>query len=138
MRVLKLWYLASPYSDPDLYVREERFRNVCEVAGTLMAHGLQIFSPIAHTHSIACECELPKGWDFWQAYDETMLSRCDGMIVLMLPGWQESKGISAELALAENLGKPVHYLKYPFTQLQEAPEALWSEESGSGPRSCLA
>lgn len=102
-----LIYLASPYSHPDADVRQHRFERACQVAGGLMREGHHIFSPIAHTHSIAVQCDLPLGFDFWRQYDEEMIAACGELWVLMLPMWSQSKGVSAEIALAMLLGKPV-------------------------------
>jgi hypothetical protein len=33
-----------------------------------------------------------------------MLRRCDALAVLRLPGWEQSVGVQAELALARELG----------------------------------
>lgn len=108
-RAEKLIYLASPYSHPDIAVREARFRAVCEVAGAMMRDGLMVISPIAHTHPIALAGDLPLAFDFYAAYDEVLISRCDELHVLMLDGWRESVGVTAEIAIAERLNKPVTY-----------------------------
>ena len=34
---------------------------------------------------------------------------CHEVHVLMLPGWQTSRGVTAEIVLAHELGKPVAY-----------------------------
>ena len=104
-------YLASPYSHPDPAVMEERFRAVCRVSAKLMLGGTLLFSPIAHTHPIAVAGELPRGWDFWHAYDKWFINNCDAVWVLMLDGWENSKGVSAEIAIAREIGKEVIYLK---------------------------
>lgn len=109
----ELIYLASPYSHPNLAVREARFQAVCRVAGEMMQAGLFVYSPIAHTHPIAEVCDLPLGCDFWYQYDRVMLSRCQCMVVLMLDGWTESTGIKGELAIAEELGIPVEFKRPP-------------------------
>ena len=49
----ELIYLASPYSDPDPWVKENRFLAVCTKAAKMMSEGAYVFSPIAHTHPIA-------------------------------------------------------------------------------------
>ena len=38
-----------------------------------------------------------------------MIKRMDTLRVLMLPGWDRSKGVAAEIAEAERLGIPVFY-----------------------------
>lgn len=105
-----LTYLASPYSHPDPAVRHARFKAACRVAGGMLQKSRFVHSPIAHTHSIAELCDLPKGFDFWAAYDERLLWACDDMIVLMLPGWEDSLGVQAEIQMAEQMGMLVTYL----------------------------
>ena len=103
-------YLASPYSSPFATVRECRFQLACKAAAILMQRGRIVYSPIAHTHPIAKLCDLPKGWDFWQRYDEAFLNVCSDLLVLKLFGWEESVGVQAEIAIMSRLGKPVEYV----------------------------
>jgi hypothetical protein len=103
----ELIYLASPYSDSDLLIREERFRSACRTAAILMNRGHKIFSPIAHTHPIAVEGKLPTDWQFWRTYDKAIMEACKEMWILTIPGWVKSKGVQAERRLAERLGIPV-------------------------------
>lgn len=100
-----LVYLASPYSDPDLAVVEARFDAVCHEAAIWMGRGVHIYSPIAHTHPIAMRGSLPTDWAFWQTYDRVMIDASAEVWVLALPGWRESKGVTAEIAIAEAAGK---------------------------------
>ena len=101
-------YLASPYTHEDPAVKEQRFRAVCEVASKMMQTGIHVFSPIAHTHPIA-EFGLPGHWEFWEEYDRKFIKWCDSVTVLMLDGWQDSKGVNAEISIAVDLGKPVAF-----------------------------
>ena len=103
-------YLASPYSDPDPAVREARFQAVCRKAAAMLRCGVTVFSPIAHTHPIAAH-GLPMEWAFWKAHDHAFLEACSEVRVLMLDGRRESKGLSAEIALASELRKPVVYVE---------------------------
>ena len=102
-------YLASPYSHPDAAVRHARFLAVCETAATMMRAGLLVFSPIAHSHPIA-EFGLPKGWDFWEEYDMAFIEMCYECAVLCIDGWEESKGVQAEVELFRQAGKPVTHI----------------------------
>jgi hypothetical protein len=105
-----LVYLATPYTHPDPSVMESRFDAACRIAGRLMADGELVFSPIAHTHPIAVCCELPRHWEFWAKYDRAILATCARVVVAMLPGWDQSKGVAAEIAIAQELSVPVEYL----------------------------
>ena len=107
-----LVYLATPYSHPDAEVRESRFREVNRVAGDMIRRGEHVFSPFSHTHPIALDGDLPKGWEFWQAYDRAMLRACGKLAVLMQDGWQESVGVQAEIAIAREMGLPVEFIEH--------------------------
>jgi hypothetical protein len=106
----KLIYLGCPYSHPNPHVKTQRFEAVTKVASKMMAKGEFVFSPISHTHPIAMVGNLPGGWEFWKAYDEIYLRMSRKMIVLMLDGWQESVGLTAEIELSKKLGIEVEYM----------------------------
>jgi hypothetical protein len=115
----ELIYLACPYSDPDPDVIRFRFESANLISAKLMAEGHLIFSPISHCHPIAMAGDLPKGWDFWERYDRTMLEACYKIIVLKLPGWTTSKGVTAELKIARELGLEIEYIdSSPLTNNQ--------------------
>lgn len=99
-----LVYLASPYSDDDPEIRHTRYTRVCRAAAKLMSEGFHIFSPIAHTHSIACAGRLPMGWEYWRKYDEIMLRASKSMFILTLRGWDKSAGIKGEIELFKGSG----------------------------------
>lgn len=103
-------YLATPYSHSDPNVREQRFKIAAIIAGKLMSKGLIVFSPIAHTHPIAIFCNLPLDFDYWMKFDYDFIDKCDKVIVAKLDGWETSKGVQAEIAIAKRLGKPVLFI----------------------------
>jgi hypothetical protein len=101
-------YLASPYSHPDGSVREARFRAACEKAAALLRAGTLVYSPIVHSHPLAA-LGLPGDWAFWAAHNQHMLGLCSALVVLQLPGWEQSRGIDAEVEMAQALRLPVRY-----------------------------
>lgn len=107
-----LIYLASPYSHPDIEVRNERVRQTIAAVANLMTSNLVVYSPIVHNHQIAIKHNLPTEWSYWQQFDEVILSKCDQVYVLMLDGWLESRGIKAEITIARKLRLPIGYLGY--------------------------
>jgi hypothetical protein len=106
----ELIYLASPYSHPDKIIEQARFEIVCQVAAKMMAEGKYVLSPIAHTHPIALAGKLPGNWEYWEGYDRTLIKCCQKLIVVRISGWRESKGVQAEIKIAQELGIPVEYL----------------------------
>lgn len=106
-------YLASPYSDPEEVIRTRRFWAVCAVTAHLMRDGHIVYSPIAHSHPVALCGGLPTEWDFWARFDETMLHAARELWVLTLPGWDNSRGVKAEIRIAQRLEKPIKQLSWP-------------------------
>jgi hypothetical protein len=108
--VRPLTYLACPYSHPDRAVRVARFEAANRAAAVLMQDGHKVFSPISHTHPIAEAGDLPKGWDFWEAFDRAYLAISGKVVVLQIDGWDTSKGVAAEIQIAGEMGIPVEYV----------------------------
>lgn len=115
-------YLASPHSHPDASVREQRFRDVCAAAARLFDAGEWVYCPIAHTHVIASYMHDAMKWEAWAEYDRFMLSLCDKLVVLKLDGYMQSRGVAAELEIANKLGLPVEFMPWPL------PETLTTAE----------
>jgi hypothetical protein len=106
-----LVYLASPYTHPDWQIRERRFASACKAVARLMGWGVVAYSPVAYTHSVAINGNCPVEWQHWIEFDLKFLSLCSVFSVLMLPGWEISSGIRIETAKAQELGKPIYYLR---------------------------
>ena len=102
-------YLASPYTHPDPFVMEWRYLLAMRRMTELLRQGLYVYGPIVHNHELRKLGGLPPTWEFWQGYDFDMLNRCDRVEVLMLPGWQQSVGVTAEIRHAADLRIPVTY-----------------------------
>jgi uncharacterized protein DUF1937 len=106
-------YLASPYSHPTPLVRQERFNKVTRVAAKMMLHGEVVFSPIAHSHPIALamgSADAPTDHRFWMEQDIPVLRHASKLVVLMLDGWRESKGVGQEIAFARQAMIPIDYV----------------------------
>lgn len=109
----KLIYLAGPYSSPNPAVQERRFRQVCDAAAQFMRQGRLIYSPIAHSHSIAA-WGLPGAWGYWAKLGRVMVERCDELWVLRLPGWDKSIGVAEEVKIASEMAMVVRYIGWPI------------------------
>lgn len=107
-----LVYLASPYSKYPKG-REAAYREVCKKAAALMETGVDVFCPIAHSHSIEQEgmTEIHIG-DFWLKQDFAILGKCDWLYVYMMPGWKESYGVNKEIDFATWNNIPIAYMHY--------------------------
>lgn len=116
---LGLIYLACPYSHKDSKVRNERVHSVNKAAGHLLKNGYLVYSPISMSHNIALDCNLESDYISWEPLDTEMLTRCDSLVILLLEGWTESRGVRAEYDLATSLGKPIYMMtNYPEYYLE--------------------
>lgn len=105
-----LYYLASPYSHENPFVRHIRYEIINAIAAQLASQGFLLLEPIASCHNKSLLYKLPAGYEFWKNRDRRLISRSDGIIVVIMPGWQESVGVTDEIEFATSLGLPVHYL----------------------------
>lgn len=108
-------YLASPYtcykSDGswDEYVMEERYKCAIKAAASLIKSGFTVFCPIAMSHEID-KVLGRQDPTHWYEFDRTFVALADAVVILKLPGWEESVGIHSEIALARKLEKLVLYI----------------------------
>ncbi len=103
-------YLASPYTHADPAKRVERFEAACKCAARLMHEGTPVFSPIAHSHAVEQHFKAPQGFAFWMNQDIPILVCASKVVVLMLDGWQASRGVTRELEVARQFHIPVEYV----------------------------
>lgn len=102
-------YVASPYSDPDPYVRQMRYFGVLRATQRLLNRGIWVYSPIVHCHEMAKLFGLPFEAGFWRAYNRAMLVPAKGLIVIRLDGWSQSVGLKEELEISIALKKRITY-----------------------------
>ena len=106
----KLYYLASPYSHENKFVEILRYEAVIYAAKKLIEDGYTVIEPIAMCHEKGTRYDLPGGYKFWQRRDRWFIEKCDGLVVLQLPGWDLSVGVLDEIKYAKKIGLEVHYL----------------------------
>ncbi|WP_315754457.1 DUF1937 family protein [Bradyrhizobium sp. SZCCHNRI2007] len=99
-------YLAGPYSNDapknpskrsSVEKRLARFNAITEAARQLIEQGNIVYSPLTMTHPIDIRMKHDPGSAFWVAFDEAFMAHCSRLIVLRLPGWDASSGVSKEI-----------------------------------------
>ena len=101
-------YLASPYASDSATVRQARLEAVRQVCGNLVNQGKIVLSPMVYTGELAQRgYHPPQGW---YAFDLQFLSRADELLVLQLPGWEQSKGVLIEIAAAQTRNIPIRQM----------------------------
>ncbi len=94
-----LWYVATPYSHASAAVREQRALMATAAKATLLDAGVHAYSPIAAHHPASLYMTSSKVDDhaFWMRVCFDMLDRCDGLLVVTMDGWRQSKGVQMEI-----------------------------------------
>ncbi|MEP6826877.1 MAG: DUF1937 family protein [Aestuariivirga sp.] len=105
----KLYYLATPYTNFG-YGHTAAFAEAARCAADLIRQGVNVYSPIVHSHPIAELGGLdPVNHDLWMGVDRAFMERCDGIIVATMKGWDSSKGVMFEIDWFTKAGKSVRY-----------------------------
>jgi len=114
MELLDLEYLGIPYSNGNDYLINFRAVIADMIAHDLTNQGRAIYSPISSWHIIACKFKMPRTFEFWEKMNLSFLSRCKKMLVVMLPGWDESIGLKGEIKFAKENNIMVEYIDPTF------------------------
>jgi nucleoside 2-deoxyribosyltransferase len=103
--------LSSPYSFYELG-HDKAAEHAAEIVADLVEMGVHTFSPIVHGHPLSKIGKLDAmDLNIWYPFNETIMARCDVLIVAHLPGWETSKGITHEVAFFTAMRKPIFDLE---------------------------
>jgi hypothetical protein len=119
MTGIPLIYVAGPFSAPTREGVEDNIRKATEY-GLLVARcgGMPV---VPHANTAHPDYETAQGYEFWIKGTAKLMARCDG--VLMIPGWEQSRGARGEYALALSLGISSHVYNPAF----ESDARAWIE-----------
>ena len=129
-------YLASPYSHPQEDVERDRYRLTSLATMHLISVGMNVYSPICYSHPLietdrqlgsSRDASAIRQFEFWRSYDLHMLSLSSRVLVLQLPGWDTSRGVSAEMQFALLRGIPVAMMHYAQVLELRENDPLFSE-----------
>lgn len=81
----------------------------------MIACGVNLFSPIAHSHPISVFGDLTQtDHTLWMRVDYPMMRAAMGLIIVEMPGWKDSIGVQEEIGFFEKQEKPVKSVKWPL------------------------
>jgi len=95
---MRLIYIAGPYTAAHPVDRHAHVERARAAAREVATAGAMPITP--HLLSAGIECAWPEQW--WADATLDVLAACDAMV--LLPGWQDSRGCVRELAYAEAAG----------------------------------
>lgn len=113
MKLTKLIYLASPYSDEDLMVMHLRALQIDSIMSHMYSKTkVSIIPPILISRIIKDNLGENIGTSFkdWKQIDLTYISKCDEVWVACMNGWIKSIGVQAEIKFAEERNIKVRYI----------------------------
>ena len=98
---MKIAYIAGPYRASTVYETTQNIQRAREVAAEFWRMGYAVICP--HMNSALMDGVVPDG--LFLAGDQEFISRMRrGDVFVLLPGWTDSIGTMAELAIAVVLG----------------------------------
>jgi hypothetical protein len=111
----KLIYVAGKYTGKTWSEIEDNIRKAEEVSIQLIQRGWAVITPHKNTgHYEIYEKVAGITYNDWIEISKTLLSKCDAII--MLHGWQSSKGARIEYDFACEMGMPI-YTEVPDLEL---------------------
>ena len=110
MNKSEIEYLGLPYTDENPLLKDWRALVSDKIAADLTKQGRIIFAPISAWHHIAKKYELPGTFEYWLELDEEFIKISKKLLIIMLPGWKESKGVGGEIKLAHKYNIPIGYI----------------------------
>lgn len=99
-------YISGPITAQAIGARtvEQNVEAGLEVYWTCLRQGIPAFCPHAAALHASSFSVL---YEDWLAYDFEVINRCSH--VLLMAGWEQSKGCRLEKVYAERIGKPIIY-----------------------------
>lgn len=119
----RIEYLAIPYTHENVFVKHFRAEVSNFIAASLTKQGRIIFAPISAWHHMAMKYDLPGTFEYWAELDEQFIRISINLIVVMLDGWRESRGLKLEMEIAKKYGVPIEYLD-PIPYIKDLKKEL--------------
>ena len=100
-------YIASPYTDV-VGGTSVAYIYALKTQEAFIKAGIPVFVPIVHSHPYAVLSSCAQ--IDWLAQDFPLLDAAKALVVIEFPGWEDSKGIKAEVARATERNILVYHL----------------------------
>lgn len=113
LRGYNLVYLATPYTRYRKG-RDAAFAKANEIACHLIQRGVNVFSAVTYGHPLSYSeggSLDPECSELWDRINDPFLDVSDALLVGLLDGWQESRGVHREVERFKQAGKPRFYLE---------------------------
>ena len=120
-------YLAAPFYDPDPDIRFERFESIIRCHAKIISEGYFCFAPVAHGYPASVQPEYNSVTEkYWLRLDLKCAVICRVLLVITLPGWEDSIGIKEETVYFSEKSKPIFYISKKELLKNGLPDCLRS------------
>ena len=103
-------YVVSPYKHEEEAIMEIRYQAALQACGEMIMEGFLVLSVIVHCHPIAQLFDLPRGHEFWEAYDDSFILKwAEAGYVLRFRNWHKSKGVKKDIGIFTKAHKSIYY-----------------------------
>lgn len=111
LRRYRLCFLGTPYRKfPS--GRQRAYEEACKLAARLSINGVNVFSPIAHSHGLSMYGDInPIDNSFWLARNKPFMFASDAFLIGKLETWESSDGLKDEIEEFYMQGKPSYYIE---------------------------
>lgn len=129
----KTIYLACAYNSKGpfkKFIMWWRWRRITKLAASIMNRGVNVFSPITHSHPIGVLGRINQtNHEFWLSCDKWFVDRVDELWVYrdMLDAWSDSYGVNVEIRWAKRRNIPIKFVSLAGDTYNLYPEEeyLW-------------
>lgn len=103
-------YIAAPYDRQDT---EEVMRIVNIAVAVYLKEGVPVYSPLSMGHYAGtADPEVYKiRLKIWRKLERDVIPLCKVLVVLKIPGWEESKGVQHEIFIAKQHNLSIKYVE---------------------------
>lgn len=114
--MLSVVFLGGPYWHEDPEVRSWRAVQYSKAVAAIVTgpsgESTMVYSPVAYGHAIdGYFDDRGVSESYWRRHGIAMLRRSDQLWILKLEGWEESRGLEAELDVARRSNMEITYIE---------------------------
>ena len=107
---MELEFLSVPYTHTDPKIEGQRLLLAQFISSKLSRDNRLVYSPVVHFATVSNKFGMPTTWAYWERLCIATIMNCNTLVCVKMDGWDISTGVQAELKVADDNGKSIHFL----------------------------